>query len=192
MDRSQEADKETFLAQMLKTRPEYAIVWDVSGKDVQEFYKRVYVAQYVVIDSDTVYYSHSRHYANRAKALFADTVQHIVHVESEAQWEEVLPAGEQFKPITYFSQEMMDSPAEIALEDFIIKMLHSRPVYAVIWGITQTDLEYIVSRVYVTSFMFVIDDTLYYSYAKHFAHATMKRFAIPNLQRINVQNPVLD
>ena len=75
MDHPEEADKETFLTLMLKTRPEYAIVWDVSGKDVKEFYRRVYVAQYVVIDGDTVYYSQSRHYANRAKALFADTVQ---------------------------------------------------------------------------------------------------------------------
>ncbi len=191
MDHPQEADKETFLALMLKTRPEYAIVWDVTGKDVQEFYKRVYVAQYVVIDSDTVYYSHSRHYANRAKALFIDTVQHIVHVETDDQWDALLPAGEKYKQITYFSQEMMESPADIALEDFITKMLRARPVYAVIWGITQADLEYIVSRVYVTSFMFVVDDTLYYSYAKHFAYATMKRFDIPHLQRIHVQNPLI-
>ncbi len=86
---------------------------------------------------------------------------------------------------------MMESPADIALEDFITKMLRARPVYAVIWGITQADLEYIVSRVYVTSFMYVIDDTLFYSYAKHFAYATMKQFAIPNLQHIHVQNPLL-
>ena len=135
MDHPEEADKESFLALMLKARPEYAIVWDVSGKDVQEFYKRVYVSQYVAIggdNNDTVYFSHSRHYANRAKALYADTVQHIVHVETDDQWEELLPAGEKFKPITYFSPEMMDSPAEIALEDFITKMLRARPVYAVI------------------------------------------------------------
>ena len=143
----------------------------------------------MAIDSDTAYYSHSRHYANRAKALFTDTVQHIVHVETDDQWDALLPAGEKYKQITYFSQEMMESPADIALEDFITKMLRTRPVYAVIWGITQADLEYIVSRVYVTSFMFVIDDTLFYSYAKHFAYATMKQFAIPNLQQINVQNP---
>ena len=83
MDTPEEADKETFLTLMLKKRPEYTIIWDVHGKDIIELHHRVWVTQYVVIDNDTVYYSQSRHYATRAKALY--NLANIIHVEEEDQ-----------------------------------------------------------------------------------------------------------
>ncbi|WP_371805974.1 hypothetical protein [Candidatus Lokiarchaeum ossiferum] len=187
MDNPEETDKSTFLRLILKKRPEYVIVWDVHGKDMQEFHKRVWVCQYVAIVGDTVYYSQSRHYATRAKVLY--NLENIVHIESDDQWEQELPAGRRFKPIKYFAPSVVEIPEEIALEDFINKMLAIRPKYAVIWGLTLKDLEYIVSRVYVVSFMLVIEDTLYYSFAKHFAYAAQKMFQVPHRKQISIQTP---
>ncbi len=76
-----ETDKDTFLALMLKKRPEYAIVWDVHGQDLIDFTKRVWVVHYVAISGDKVYYSGSRHYAKRAKKLFR--LNEIVEIQSE-------------------------------------------------------------------------------------------------------------
>ncbi|MHA2001599.1 MAG: hypothetical protein ACTSVU_05885 [Promethearchaeota archaeon] len=189
MDAPQSADKDTFLKLMLKTRPEYAIIWDVHGKEVQEIHNRVWVTQYVVISGNNVYYSQSRHYADRAKTLF--NLKQIVFVESEEKWEDYLPAGERFKTIRYYAPDIVSIPTEIALEDFITKMLRIRPLYCVIWGITTKELETIVSRVYVSSFMLVIDDTLYYSFGKQFAVHMQKKFRIPKHKLISIQNPPL-
>ena len=187
MDQPEETDKSTFLQLMLKMRPEYVIVWDVHGKDLQEFHRRVYIVQYVAIAGDTVYYSQSRHYATRAKILY--NLDHIVHVESDEQWEQVLPAGKRFRPIKYYAPDIVEKPEEIVLEDFLNKMLAVRPKFAVIWGLNLQDLEYIVSRVYVVSFMLVIEDTLYYSYAKHFAYSAQKMFQILHRKQISIQTP---
>jgi hypothetical protein len=187
MDQPQETDKETFLALMLKKRPEYAIIWDVTGKDVIEFHRKVWVTQYVIIDRRTVYYSQARHYATRAKSLFS--MEQIVYVESDEEWEEYLPGGEKFKTIRYYAPGVVGEPTEIALEDFINKMLNIRPPFAVVWDVTFDDLEYMSSRVYVTSYMAVLEDTLYYSFGKHFAYLAQKKFDIPKIERISVQAP---
>lgn len=187
MDQPQETDKETFLALMLKKRPEYAIIWDVTGNDVIDFNKRVWVTQYVAVRDRTVYYSQARHYATRAKALFS--IDKIVYVESDEEWEEYLPAGEQFKTIRFYAPGVVGEPTEIALEDFINKMLNIRPPFAVVWDVDLEDVEYMSSRVYVTSYMPVIDDTIYYSFGKHFVYLVQKKFNIPNRQKIEIQSP---
>lgn len=187
MDHPQETDKETFLALMLKKRPEYAVLWDVTGDDVIEFNRRVWVTQYVVIDKQTIYYSQARHYATRAKALFG--IDKIVYVESDEEWREYLPTSEKFKKIRFYAPNVVGEPTEIALEDFINKMLKIRPPFAVLWDVTFADVEYISSRVYVTSYMPVIDDTIYYSYGKHFAYLAQKKFNIPKRQKISIQEP---
>ncbi len=186
MDQPDEADKETFLKIILKKRPEYVIIWDVIGKDVNDFYNRVYISQYVAIKGKTVFYSKSKHYATRAKTLF--DLDEIVYVETSDKWEEFLPGGERFKIIKYFAPNIVDTPQKIALEDFILKILAIRPQYTVIWGINLEDLKYIVSRVYVVSIMPIIGDTLYYSFGKHFAYQAQKKFQISHRKKINTQN----
>jgi hypothetical protein len=195
MDLPEETDKETFLALMLKKRPEYAIVWDVHGRDVQEFHARVWVVQYVAVKDEVVFYSQSRHYAKRAKAMFH--LQKIEHITDDSQWITALPdQEEQFKPLKFYAPDIMgednpNEPIEIELEDFINKMLKFRPPFAVLWNATLEDIEYMASRVYVVSYMPVIGNTLYYSYAKHFAVRAQKLFQIPNRKKIDIQNPQL-
>lgn len=186
-DHPEETDNKTFLALMLKKRPEYAIVWDVTGKDVREFHKKVWVTQYVVIKDKVVYYSQSKHYATRAQVLY--NLKKIIHIESEEQWDEYLPVGEMFKPIRFYSPNITEEPEEIALEDFISKMIEIRPLYAVLWDVSLEDIEYISSRAWVVSYMPVIDDTIYYSYAKHYAFQAQKLFKIPNRKKIKIQEP---
>jgi hypothetical protein len=189
MDVPETTDKETFLALMLKKRPEYAIVWDVQGKDIINFQARVWVVQYVVIAGDKVYYSQSRHYAKRAKGLY--NLKDILFVENHEKWIEYLPDSVEFKHLSYYAPGIVESPTEIDMEDFINKMLTIRPPYAVLWGATFEDVEYMASRVYVVSYMPVIGDVLYYSYAKHYAHHAQKLFNIPNRQKIAIQDPNL-
>lgn len=187
MDVPETTDKETFLALMLKKRPEYAIVWDVQGKDIIDFQARVWVVQYVVIAGDKVYYSQSRHYAKRAKVLY--NLNEIIFVESPEKWIEYLPEGVEFKRITYYAPGIVESPTESDMEDFINKMLTIRPPYAVLWGVGFEDIVYMASRVYVVSYMPVIGDTIYYSYAKHYAHHAQKQFNIPKKEKITIQDP---
>ena len=174
---------------MLKKRPEYAIVWDVTGKDVREFHKKVWVTQYVVISNNDniVYYSQSKHYGTRAQVLY--NIKNIVHVESEEQWDEYLPVGEMFKPIRFYSPDITEEPEEIALEDFISRMIEIRPLYAVLWDVSFEDIEYISSRAWVVSYMPVIDDTIYYSYAKRYAFQAQKQFKIQYRKKITIQEP---
>ncbi len=187
MDQPQITDKETFLSIMLKQRPEYAIVWDVRGNDILEFLSRVWVVQDVAIRGDTVYYSQSRHYAQRAKALY--NLNNIVLIQNSEDWEKYLPEVAEFKRIRYWAPGIVEEPTEIDLEDFINKMLNIRPPYAVLWDVSMDDVKEIASRVYVVSYMPVIGDTLYYSYAKQYAFQVQKRFNIPKKERINIQNP---
>ena len=187
MDHPEETDKESFLSIMLKHRPEYAILWDVIGSDVQEFHHRVWVVQYVAVRGDNVYYSGSRHYAKRARALFK--AKNIIKVETEGGWASVLPEEPEFKKITYYAPDVVEEPTEIDMEDFINKMLTHRPPYAVLWNVTFDDIEYMASRVYVVSYMPVIDDTIYYSYAKHFAFRAKKQFNIAQKKKISIQAP---
>ncbi|MHA1718460.1 MAG: hypothetical protein ACTSWX_09805 [Promethearchaeota archaeon] len=186
-DHPEETDKKTFLALMLKKRPEYAIVWDVTGKDVREFHKRVWVTQYVVINDNVVYYSQSKHYATRAQVLY--NLKEIVHVETDEQWDEYLPVGEMFKTIRFYSPYITEEPEEIALEDFINKMIEIRPRYAVLWDVSFEDVEYISSRAWVVSYMPVIGDTIYYSYSKQYAFQAQKKFEIPKRKKIKIQEP---
>ncbi|MBA7576517.1 hypothetical protein ES708_18358 [subsurface metagenome] len=186
-DHPEETDNKTFLGLMLKKRPEYAIVWDVTGKDVREFHKKVWVTQYVVIKDKVVYYSQSKHYATRAQVLY--NLKKIIHIESEEQWDEYLPVGEMFKPIRFYSPNITEEPEDIALEDFISKMIEIRPLYAVLWDVSLEDIEYISSRAWVVSYMPVIDDIIYYSYAKHYAFQAQKLFNIPNRKKITIQEP---
>lgn len=186
MDKPQETDKDTFLTLMLRKRPEYAIVWDVHGKDIIEFLSRVWVVQYVVIKGDTVYFSQSRHYANRARILF--NLQKIVQVQSNEEWEKYLPEEAQFKRIKFWAPGVVEQPMEIDMEDFIQKMLKIRPPYAVLWNVTFEEVAQISSRVYVVSYMPIIGDTIYYSYAKYFAYQAQKRFGIPNRKEIHIQS----
>ncbi|MHA1673558.1 MAG: hypothetical protein ACTSYI_08010 [Promethearchaeota archaeon] len=187
MDQPLETDKESFLALMLKKRPEYAVLWDITGKDIIEFNKRVWVSQYIAIRGRTVYYSQARHYATRAKSLFS--IDKIVYVESDEEWDEYLPAGEKFKTIRFYAPGVVGEPTEIAMEDFINKMLNIRPPFAVIWDVSFEDVEYIASRVWVTSYLPVMEDTIYYSFGKHFVYLAQKKFNIPNRKRISIQSP---
>ncbi len=187
MDTPEEADKQTFLNIMLKKRPEYAIIWDVYGKDVIEFYQRVWVSQYVVIHGNAVYYSQSRHYATRAKSLF--NLDRIVQVEGEQDWIDHLPAGNRFKSVKYYTPGVVDVPTPITMEDLIGKLLRIRPLYVVVWDIDLEDLTYIVSRAYVSSIMPVIDGVIHYSYGKHYAALAQRKFKIPARKQINIQNP---
>ncbi len=188
MENPQEIDKESFLALMLKKRPEYAILWDVSGTDLLEFRARVWVTQYIVVADNIAYYSQVRHYATRAKALL--NLSKIVHVETDDQWLKHLPPRPEFRQISYYAPDIVEEPTTIAFEDFILKMLKLRPPYAVIWGVSLQEVQYIVSRVYVVSFMPIIDDILYYSYGKHFAFEMQQKFHIPHRKRIEIQIPL--
>jgi hypothetical protein len=87
---------------------------------------------------------------------------------------------------------MVEQPTEIDLEDFINKMLNVRPPYAVLWGVTFEDVTNISSRVYVVSYMPVINDTIYYSYGKQYAADAAKRFNIPKREKVKLQNPFGD
>lgn len=108
-----------------------------------------------------------------------------MYVESDEEWREYLPAGEKFKKIRFYAPGVVGEPSEIALEDFINKMLKIRPPFAVIWDVTLKDVEYISSRVYVTSYMPVINDTIYYSYGKHFAYLAQKNLTFQTGKNIN-------
>jgi hypothetical protein len=187
MDHPESTDKETFLALMLKRRPEYVIVWDVTGKDLLEFQSRVWVVQYVAIRGDNVYFSQSRHYAKRAKVLF--NLQNVIEITAPDQWEKLMPEEPAFKRIKYYAPGMVEQPTDIDLEDFINKMLNVRPPYAVLWGVTFEDVINISSRVYVVSYMPVINDTIYYSYGKQYVADAAKRFNIAKREKINIQNP---
>jgi hypothetical protein len=189
MDKPELTDKDAFLALMLKRRPEYAIVWDVRGNDIIEFQTRVWVVQYVAIRDDTVYFSQSRHYAVRAKALF--NLTNIVQVLNVDDWEKYLPEIEEFKRMQYWAPGVVEEPTEIDLEDFINKMLNTRPPYAVLWNVSFEDVKEIASRVYVVSYMPVIGDVLYYSYAKHYAFQAQKKFNILKKEKIDIQSPIL-
>jgi hypothetical protein len=188
MDKPDQIDKESFLALMLKRRPEYAIVWDVRGKDVIEFQARVWVVQYVVIRGDNVYFSQSRHYAKRAKVLF--NLTNIVQVDTNEEWEKNLPEVPEFKRIRYWSPDVVEAPTEIDMEDFINKMLKIRPPFAVLWDVSLDDIKYMASRVYVVSYMPVIGDTIYFSYAKHYAALAQKKFNIVKREKIDIQDPL--
>jgi len=190
MDHVDEADKETFLSLVLKKRPEYAIVWDVTGQDIIEFSKRVWVTQYIAIEGKIAYYSQARHYATRAKALF--DLDDLVFVDKEEDWAKVLPAGDKFKLIKYYSPEVSPLPTEIALEDFIQKMLKIRPTFVVLWQVSLEEVDYIASRVWVPCYLPVIDDIIYYMYGKHFAHQMQKKFNIKKAARIPMRSFLLE
>ena len=74
--------------------------------------------------------------------------------------------------------------------EYLIQILLSeRPLYIVLWDTTMEDVEYLVSRVYVVSYMPVFKDTIHYSYGKFFAFQAMKLFNIPKKEKILLQNP---
>jgi len=185
MDKPDQADKESFLALMLKRRPEYVIVWDVTGKDLIEFQKRVWIVQYVAIRGDTAYYTQSRHYALRAKAI--NNLAKVQQILQPEEWLTYLPEVPQFKKIRYAAPGLTDKPTEIDKEDFINLMLKVRPPYAVLWDVTFEDVKEMASRVYVVSYMPVIGDIIYYSYAKHYAFQAQKQFNIPKREKIEIQ-----
>jgi hypothetical protein len=189
MERPEATDKETFLSLMLRKRPEYAIIWDVHGKDVLEFRSRVWVVQYVVVRENTIYFSESKHFARRAKALFK--LNEMVQVTSDEEWLKYLPVEEQFHRIKYYAPGIVETPTEIDLEDFINKMLKIRPPFAVLWNVTLDEVEYMTHRVYVTLYMPVIDGTLYYSYGKFYARQAQKKFNIAQIKKITIQDPQL-
>ncbi len=183
----EETDKESFLKLMLDKRPEYAIVWDVHGEDVIEFLKRVWVVNYIVISGDTAYFTEKRYYAKRAKKLFH--LNHIIQVDSPEEWLDYLPKDEKFKQIRYWAPNVVDDITEIDMEDFINVMLEYRPLYVVLWNVSLEDIEYMVERVYVVSYMPVIGNTIHYSYGKHFVVQAMKKFDIPRKSKIDIQSP---
>ena len=187
MERPEETDKETFLKIMLRKRPEYAIVWDVHGQDLIDFRSRVWVVQYVAVKGDTVYFTESKHFARRAKVLF--NLQNMVQVQSDAQWLQVLPIEAQFHKMRYFAPGVVEFPTEIDLEDFINKMLKIRPPYAVLWNVSMEEVEYMTHRVYVVAYMPIIGDVLYCSYGKHYARQAQKRFQVPKIQKMTLQDP---
>jgi hypothetical protein len=170
---------------MLKRRPEYVIVWDVTGKDVQEFQKRVWIVQYVAIKGDTAYFTQSRHYALRAKAI--NNLAKVVQVVQPEDWLTYLPEEPQFKKIRYMAPGIVEKPTEIDKEDFMMLMLKVRPPYAVLWDVTLDDVKDMAARVYVVSYMPVINDTIYFSYAKHYAFQAQKQFNIPKREKIDIQ-----
>jgi hypothetical protein len=189
MERPEDIDKETFLKIMLHRRPEYAIVWDVTGQNVLEFRSRVWVVQYVVVKNDIIYFQESKHFARRAKVLL--NLKEIIQVNSDDEWIKYLPADPRFHKMQYVAPELADKPTEIDLEDFINKMLKIRPPYAVLWNVTLDEVETMTHRVYVVAYMPIIGDTLYYSYGKFYARQIQKKFNIPQIQKITLQDPQL-
>ena len=185
MTHPETVDKETFLALMLKHRPEYAIIWDVTGKDIEYFHKRVWIVQYVAIRGDTVYYSTSKHYARRAKVLFK--LNNIVQVNTSEEWQRYFPDTEEFKPMRYWMPGLKGDPQETDREDLINILLRERPPYVVIWNASMEDVAYMTERVYVVSYFPVIGDTIYFSYGKFFAVNVQKRFGIAKLVRSKLQ-----
>jgi hypothetical protein len=57
-----------------------------------------------------------------------------------------------------------------------------------LWDVSLEEVKEIASRVYVVSYMPVINNVIYYSYAKHYAFAAAKMFNIPKIEKTDIQN----
>ena len=179
MERPEETYSENFLQLMLKVRPKYVVVWDIDYLKLQDFKSRVYVVEYFVVRNNTLYYSNLKPFAKKvARDLQIENLIEL-NVSDTQELERYLPVDPKNKRFKFWAPGIVENITEIDLNDFLPLMLKFRPPYCVLWGVEFKDIDYMAYRVYVVSYMPVIGDTIYYSYAKHFAVACMKKFNIP-------------
>lgn len=179
MDRPEETYSENFIQLMLKVRPKYVVVWDIDYLKLEEFKSRVYVVEYFVVRNNTLYYSNLKPFAKKvAKDLNIENVVEL-NLSDPKALELALPVDPKNKRFKFWAPGIVEEITEIDLNDFLPLMLKIRPPYCVLWGVEFKDINYMAYRVYVVSYMPVIGDTIYYSYAKHYAVTAMKKFNIP-------------
>jgi hypothetical protein len=65
-----EIDLEDFINKMLKIRPPYAVLWNVTLEEVEYITHRVYVVAYMPVIGDTLYYSYGKYYARKIQKEF--------------------------------------------------------------------------------------------------------------------------
>jgi hypothetical protein len=192
MDHPEETYSENFLKLMLKYRPKYAVVWDIDHVKLHEFRSRVYVVEYFVVRNGILYFSNLKPFAKKiAKDLQIERIEEL-DFDTPEKIENALPIDPKNKRFKFWAPNITEEITNIDLNEFLPLMLKIRPPYCVLWDVEFKDIDFMASKVYVVSYMPVINNIIYYSYAKHFAVKIMKKFNIPEKEAYELGTYVPD
>ena len=185
MEEPVEIYTEDLITLLLDSRPHYVVLFDTDYHKIEYIRSKVYVVEYLPVRNDCLYYFNSKIYAKQAaKVLGVDT---LIQITSDEEMKQALPVAEDNVYFKFYAPGITDTPVEIDLHEFIPLMLRNRPPYCVVWNLPLRDLHYVATRVYVVSYMPVIDNVLYFPHSKHYALLMKKKFNFKKIQKYNLE-----